>query len=306
MSAARRLGLGTAQFGSAYGITNRSGAVGADDAARILETAQRSGIDLIDTAYLYAGSEALLGVALASAYRPRIVTKTPKFAGCESPSSAAALLDQAFAGSERSLGRAPYGLLLHDAGDLLGPHGDALWAAMERLKRSGRVERIGVSVYSGDEIDRLLERLAVDLVQVPWNPLDTRLADGGQLDRLKAAGVEVHGRSLFLQGLLLQPAGSLPQWLAGLRPAVAELDRALEEAEVSRLEGLLALALAEARIDHVLVGVTSSAELAEIAQAADRAAVLDSPPRFRPSRVIDPRLLNPARWPELRGGVSGP
>jgi len=56
-----RLALGTAQFGSDYGITNRSGQVDPDEAGRILSLAHECGIDCIDTARLYGDSEAVIG-----------------------------------------------------------------------------------------------------------------------------------------------------------------------------------------------------------------------------------------------------
>ena len=41
------------------------------------------------------------------------------------------------------------------------------------------------------------------MIQLPFNIFDTRLAEGGQLQALKNKGVEVHSRSVFLQGVLL-------------------------------------------------------------------------------------------------------
>src|SRR5580698_8243033 len=71
-----RLGIGTVQFGQAYGISNSRGQVPADDVATILRRGAQSGIKTLDTAAGYGEAEAVLG-ALAPLTQPfRVVTKT--------------------------------------------------------------------------------------------------------------------------------------------------------------------------------------------------------------------------------------
>jgi aryl-alcohol dehydrogenase-like predicted oxidoreductase len=174
-----------------------------------------------------------------------------------------------------------------------------LWSCLERLKADGLAARIGVSVYHAHEIDRILDRYPIDIIQLPFSAVDTRLADGGQLGRLAQTGVEVHARSLFLQGLLLAPADDIPDRFAPVRAAVRQLDAQFSRQGLSRLEGLLAMAFSHAEIDRFVVGVTSAAELNAIivaSRAASRVKDLQVPALAG----IDERLLNPARWGEIR------
>jgi aryl-alcohol dehydrogenase-like predicted oxidoreductase len=94
------------------------------------------------------------------------------------------------------------GLLLHRPSDLIGQHGKALYAAMVELKTLGLVKKIGISIYHPDELDSLLENMYFDVVQAPFNIFDQRIADSGWLARLSNLGIEVHVRSVFMQGLL--------------------------------------------------------------------------------------------------------
>jgi aryl-alcohol dehydrogenase-like predicted oxidoreductase len=48
-----------------------------------------------------------------------------------------------------------------------------------------------------------------DLIQVPLNPLDTRILDSGWVDILKKFKVKIFVRSVFLQGLLINENRSL-------------------------------------------------------------------------------------------------
>ena len=56
-----RLGLGTVQFGLAYGIANQVGQVSGVGAAEILGLAWAAGVNTLDTAIGYGNSESILG-----------------------------------------------------------------------------------------------------------------------------------------------------------------------------------------------------------------------------------------------------
>jgi aryl-alcohol dehydrogenase-like predicted oxidoreductase len=292
-----RLGLGTVQFGMTYGVTNARGRVAAAEVAAIIGKAAEAGISVLDTAPLYGDSEAVLGRASAGTMGFRVVSKTLKFAGMQPQAARGELRATAERSLERIGVESLHGLIFHDSADLLGPAGDLLWSEMERLRGEGLTERIGLSVYSGDEIDRALERYPISLVQLPFNPVDRRLVEGGQLQRLRHGGVEVHARSLFLQGLLLQH--KVEGRFAGLAPALAELDRAAAAAGLDRLSAIFAAAFAQTEIDHFVCGVTSATELEELIAAAARANALTQPFRFASTAAVDERILNPARWSEL-------
>lgn len=292
-----RLGLGTAQFGLAYGITNPAGQLDQAEAAAILTCCADAGISTLDTAHLYGDSEAVIGrCSQDPAFQ--IVTKTPKFGDIESEKGAAELLRTAFNESlARLRRRSIHALLIHDAGDLSGPWGRTIWKEMEALKAAGLAGKIGVSVYEGSAIDEAIKAYQIDIVQLPWNPLDSRLKEGGQLERLADQGIEVHARSLFLQGLLLQDVEQIDDRFAPVKEAVRELDRCSANAEIGRLEAILAIAFNRPEITRFIVGVTSAAQLAAIIEATKRAQ--DPSGLQLPEFDLDPIYLNPSRWDEL-------
>lgn len=297
-----KLALGTVQFGLPYGVTNTAGQVQPETVAAILARAASHGIDLLDTASLYGSSEAVLGEATRLGGGFRIVTKTAKF-GDVSPgdrSAVSARFDAALAGSLARL-RTPSvdGLLAHDVNDLLGANGEHLWEKMQTAKARGLVARVGASIYTGDEIDRLLERFRPDIVQVPINILDQRLVRGGQLDKLAQAGIEIHARSIFLQGLILQDPAALHPKFGVLADSLSGIRGAAASAGLTVLEAALAGAAASGRISHMVVGVTSVGELEEIASATKALAKRAVVPDLTGWGCEDERLLNPARWNEL-------
>ena len=294
-----RIGLGTVQFGAPYGITNAAGQVSRAEVARVLARAGEHGIDLIDTAALYGESEAAIGASLPRPSHFRIVTKTSKHSDGETPAAGAARLEATFLQSLDRLGdESVHGLMAHEADDLLKPAGPALWDAMLALKSRGRVARIGASVYTGAQIDGLLRHYPLDLVQIPINAVDRRLIDGGQLARLKARGVEVHARSIFLQGLLLADPSKIERRFGPLQACVAGLNGHFAAHGLSPLDGHLTTALQNAAIDCVIVGITSVGELDALAAAVSKAALA---PRIdvTPWSIRDETVLSPALWAKL-------
>jgi aryl-alcohol dehydrogenase-like predicted oxidoreductase len=296
-----RLGLGTVQFGQAYGITNTAGQVPRDEVGRILAEAAAAGVRVIDTAALYGSSELVLGETLPADARWRIITKTPKFADVRHHEEARARLHKTFITSLRHVRRpAIAALLAHDADDLLSPLGRALWDAMGELKARGQVTKLGASVYSSAQIEQLLNCFPLDIVQVPFNALDRRLDRSGALARLAAAGVEVHARSAFLQGLLVARPERIDPRFGPLRESVAGLQKYFAGQGLTPLEGALATVLQKSEISCIVLGVTSIHEFRAILSAVKIASQIGACLDIERFEIGDERLLNPANWDRVR------
>ena len=291
-----RIGLGSAQFGMDYGISNPAGQVAQDEVRRILELAAGSGVRVVDTAAAYGEAEARLGQSLPDGHPFSIVTKLPRLPAELTARGTADWLRGALDLSLKRLrSERVYGLLVHDVHDLLGPRGEDLWDAMQALREAGSVAKVGASVYAASEIDSLLARLPPDLIQVPLNVFDQRLVRSGHLARLKAAGVEVHARSVFLQGLLLmEPAGFADGHFAPARGALAAFQSAAHAMGRSPLQAAVAYAMSVPEVDVAVFGVTRRDQFAEILSAGTAPLPQDW---FASFALEDDRILNPSMWP---------
>lgn len=286
-----KIGLGTAQFGMNYGVTNRGGRVPETEARAILEVARSAGIDLLDTATAYGESETVLGRLLCPEDSFRFVCKIPSLTTAEGPVTFAR---DAFDTSLACLRQDRiHGLLVHSPDDLFAPYGDALWRMMESLRAAGRVRKIGISAYTIHEIERALDRFPIDLIQVPCSLFDQRLIVGGQLAELKRRGVEVHARSVFLQGVLLARPAELPAQLAFFGKPLRALRNELDSRGLTPLAAAVAFVCRRSEIDRAVVGVTRAEELSEIIAASEALTDAD----FDAFAIDDERLLNPALWP---------
>ena len=295
-----RIGIGTAQLGTNYGVTNRVGQVSRSEAGRILGRAAERGVDLLDTAAAYGESESILGGLLWAGHPFRIVTKLGPLTAAGDGASQEAAAERVHGACRQSLDRlrqdSLYALLVHQAADLLGPAGGEIWQALTRLKEEGLVHKIGVSVYTAAEIDKVLKTFVPEVVQLPINALSQTLARSQRIARLRAAGVEIHARSVFLQGILLADPCELPAYFSPYTEVLERFHQLARELRVSPLRLALGYVSGVREIDAYVVGVTSVPELDEILDAA--CVPLQRAPDWSTVACSDDALTNPGRWPK--------
>jgi aryl-alcohol dehydrogenase-like predicted oxidoreductase len=298
----RRIGLGTVQFGLDYGISNPKGKVSMADAALILERANRVGITMLDTAASYGDSEKVLGNIIKGEQNFWIVTKTPGFDSEVITEYEADRLEGIFDRSLEKLKKQKvYALLIHRVADLFKPGGELLVQRMKSLKSEGKVDKIGVSVYTAKEIEQVLNRFTPDIVQLPFSVFDQRLLAGGWLRRLKEIGVEIHCRSVFLQGLLLMKPEDIDPYFAPVKAHMKAYREMLKDNEITPLQAALWFLLHQNEIDTVMAGVCSVKELEEIYTAVIEGPAGDMD--FAGWKLEDERFLNPALWRLVATGI---
>ena len=162
-----------------------------------------------------------------------------------------------------------YGLLVHNSKDLLKPGSDKLFRELQELKTNGKLLKIGVSVYDPIELDSVLNRFDLDIVQLPFNILDRRMLDSGILDFLYKKNIEIHSRSTFLQGLLLAKSDLHLQQFDKWQGLWKLWQEWLEDNKISALEATIRYVLGTKEISRVLVGVDSERQLKEIIAASN-------------------------------------
>jgi aryl-alcohol dehydrogenase-like predicted oxidoreductase len=291
-----RLGLGTVQFGTAYGVSNSAGRTPPTEVERILRFAAENDISLLDTATSYGDAEAVLGLSMSGLpARFDVVTKTPVYQGRRiGREDARELRDALLRSLDHLRQERLYGLLVHHAADLMGEGGRSLVEELQAAVSEGLVQKIGVSVYDAAQLDAVLSVFVPDIVQLPLNALDRRLIASRHLQRLDELGVEVHARSVFLQGAMLMQPERLPRSLSGLSRPLGEFVRLANRRGLSPLQAALKFVLDRPEVDVVLVGVCTLAELREIAGAV--AGLPDDGAELEPIAMEADHLLDPSRW----------
>jgi len=286
-----KLAIGTAQFGMDYGIGSSPGKVSINEVKKILEYAKSTNIDMLDTASAYGKSEKTLGELNVDEFK--VVTKTRYFNVPKITDDDVNLLNRDFDKSLKDLKLdSVYGLLIHNADDLMKPGASKIFEFLQNLKKINKIKKIGVSIYENKHLSFVLENFDIDLVQLPLNIFDRRLIDNGMLKLLSQEGLEVHARSIFLQGLILMENSSRPHKFDRWDSLWKAWSEWLNDHQISPLEASIRYAMSFSEISKVLVGIDSVNQLIEIMNAAS--GVL--PPIPNELYTDDSLLLNPSNW----------
>ncbi len=285
----KRLIIGTVQFGLDYGVANKAGRIGADLGRSILDFAIQNKIDTLDTAIAYGKSEETLGLIGAKEFK--IITKLP-----EVPDMTGDVTGWVESQILSSLKRLKInqldGILLHRPDQLLDEGGEKLFLALTRQKESGLVKRIGLSIYSTNQLEKLLQNMSFDIVQAPLNIFDQRLISSGWAKNLKKLGVEIHVRSIFLQGLLLMRPEDRPEYFNSWRHRLRMWDEWLFLNKKTPLEICLNYVMSMPYVDRIVVGVDGLNHLREIIDAS-KCGLMEFPDHLQ---IQDERLINPSYW----------
>lgn len=291
--------LGTAQLGLPYGVVRKeSPADDAEAAFAILRAAQEEGFSGVDTAMAYRNAPKRIGSFLERSTNAVdswiICTKLMK----EQPSTPVSLRNS-WDGHLRELrSESVFALLLHRADDVLD---DDVRTFCRTMKNESRTRHLGASVYSPEEARRAIENGFGDVLEIPLNAFSFP-----RWERPSGAfGASfIVARSVFLQGVLLCDAVSLPESVKHLSEHVLRFRSVCSSHGFSPLEGAFAVVGSFPWVSAVTVGVDTVAQLRKLAEAyrsvrgkmqspAELSAFLDdlrAIAEMIPENSIDPRF----------------
>lgn len=290
---AGKLAIGSAQFGLNYGISNTAGKVPNEELKLILKEARSAGISFIDTARVYGDAESALGphssgFNFASKILFELSTKPVNNPG--------EILLQELEDTLKNLRvEKLHGLMLHRETNLLSPQGSEIWAALLEAKKRGWVDKVGVSSFNPKEFERVLDMFPVEIAQVPVNLFDRRYFS--ETLRKRYGNIELHGRSLFLQGFFFIKPEALPPFLQFAKSESEKLWQLAMAHGASPAQLSLSYVASLGLFSRLVFAVTSAQELREILEwplikiSEELLAELEAL-----AKEADPRLPDPTLW----------
>lgn len=284
-----KLALGTVQFGLDYGITNQDGKVSDAEANKIIKVANQANILLFDTATVYGDSESRLGKLTQGDSQSQFISK---FTVTEKLN-----LDKIVCSSLHKLNcPSLYGLLFHNENDLLHPQGLDYYQQLKELKVQGKLQKIGASFYTLKALETALSQYDLDLIQIPASCLDQRFFQSGLLQEAQKQNIEVHARSLFLQGLLLAENADLPISLQKFTPELEHFFYTAKQLNLTPLKLALTYLIKTKEINYGVVGCQNSQQLLDIINSYKYINEKKLDIDLSSLAVSNELLVNPALW----------
>jgi aryl-alcohol dehydrogenase-like predicted oxidoreductase len=261
-SSLSKLGLATSQFGLDQPPGPR-GKPREAEARDILSIAGRSGMSVVEVVRGSATADTLLRGALPQPNPFRMTLTAVR------PDRGPELVEAELRAQMLRLGVERVDTIVApSATDLFSPLGPQLWDRLKALKDEGLCQKIGVPVYASDDPVGVARRFKPDVMQAPASLLDQRLLLDGTLATIAEMGIEVHLRSIFLNGVLFLPPDRAPSHLKAAAGRISRARRLIAEGKSDPLQAALGFALTRPEASHVLVGVTSAAEMSAVVAAA--------------------------------------
>ncbi len=279
-----RIVLGTVQLGLAYGRRMGCPPPDAQHAAETLDAAWEIGVRAFDTAEAYGEAAERLSNWIVHRGIEQYCEVVTKVRAAEVRDSAAIRVAWS---RFRGVGRCT--MLTH-----------GIVSAAVFAEFSSQVIRLGAtpgaSVYEAAEVSTMAEAGA-RRIQAPLNVLDLRQRKAASDTR-----VPFDGRSIFLQGVLLEKPNDAERRAPGTGRLAAAVSAAAGDANVSPASALIAAALTDLGAeDRIVVGVDVPEELSALRDGCmlDRASVehfRDSLHRRLGAEPVSDRVLDPRLW----------
>jgi hypothetical protein len=281
--------LGTATFGTNYGVANSGKVMLENEIKLIIQKAETLNIQYFDTATGYGEAEVYLGKYLNLNIENRICSKVTN----EETRDLNTLIKTAKRILDRTKSKKLWALMLHSPAGLEGQGSKDSMIYLEVIKRMGLVENIGISTYNKEELIKAKESYpALTVFQLPENICDRRSIDSEKLLKLSKEGNHIFVRSLFLQGLLLMDTSKIPRNLISASVTLGIFEEFAKSQGVSRLDLCLAYARQIPWAAGLIVGAFSAKQLEEISNSN-----IELPDLWEKSiPQLSATLINPRNW----------
>jgi len=277
----KKIILGTANFTQRYGV--RPVKVNLDEAKKILNLAKKNNLNILDTADSYLDDISFFKYTkkkfkIISKVKPDIKWISLQYCKDE--------LDKQMIKLDSKIEI----LLLHDVNFFFLSSGIKVFKNLNILKKKGYFKKIGFSIYSPDSLEFLITKYDIDVIQCPYNILDKRIVDSGWLYKLKKKNIEVHVRSIFLQGLLVNKKISNKKYFKKWKNKILNWFKFLTLCRITPIEYILN-DLLDHDFDRIIIGINNYDNLKEILNYK-----IKNNNKSVNFKIKDLKLIDPRRW----------
>ena len=201
-----KLILGTVQLGLEYGINNNEGKPSLQKSLNILNTAFDNGIGFLDTAESYGNSQEIIGEFHKQHPKKtfNVITKTTGDNLLNNEEVQKRISENLKVLNVNEL----YGYMFHNYESF--NKSTHLLKELSLIKCQGKIKYLGISLYKNEELEDVITNYNdFDFIQIPFNLLDNATKRKSILERAKEKGIQIHTRSVFLQGLFFKESENL-------------------------------------------------------------------------------------------------
>lgn len=278
-----KISIGTAQFGMEYGISNVNGQTTYKEMKYILNSAYENNIYSVDLSDSY-------GDSLFKIKKYNKMNKKEEWLFNFKIKNLKNLKLQ-FKKIENKILYKPDCLMLHNFKNFKNiSHLNDIYYNNDF--------KIGYSLYNIEELDLLIENdIKFDRIQIPFNLFDKRFNDNEKLVFLKKNKIEIHARSVFLQGLFFLSNTNIAAHFPDLNKLIYEISENLSFKKFKLYELSLIWVLSHKYIDKAVIGFESHNQFMDIINFVNNITYnQELIKQLEGIRVDDLNILLPYNW----------
>ena len=276
--------IGTVQFGLDYGVTNQNGKINDNELNKIFQFCHDNNIILFDTAQDYGTSEDIISKYKKIYPNIKIITKSK------------------FKSNPNSIIQNSLNKFSHINYFLLHSFNDYNPEIIKTLKSFKNISKIGVSIYNVDEAKVLLKNKDIQIIQLPLNYIDNQWNDP-EFHKLlsERPDIEIHVRSIFLQGILLNPIIKYPNNIPkeDFNLLTQKIETICKKLNLSKIELCLAFINSCNWVHKFLIGIDNFNHLLSNFEIINKNIKLNQEQLKliqNTIKDINPLITNPSKW----------
>tara|TARA_A100000164_G_C21826295_1_gene733002 strand:+ start:137 stop:985 length:849 start_codon:yes stop_codon:yes gene_type:complete len=275
--------LGVTQFGLNYGILNQHNSNKKKKLKQILNFSKKKGINSIYSSKYYGNANKFLATENLNYFKLYIKFKSQDLLKKN-------FLED-FEKMKKKLKKNNLILMLDRFENLKKRERLKIYNILLDLKKDKKINKFGYSIYSFKNLKKICHEFKPNILQCPYNVIDRRLEEKKLLQFLKINKIEIHVRSIFLQGLLILHYSKHPRKFLNWKKIFKKFDDQIQHYKISNLDWCLNFIEKNKYINKILLGVDNIDQLREICSFKNNGKI-----KFPKMYVKDEKLINPSKW----------
>ena len=275
--------LGVTQFGLNYGLLNQHNLNKKKKLKQILNYSKKKGINSLYTSIYYGNANKFLSTENLNYFKIYIKFKSRD------------LLKKNFLRGfdkiKKKFKKKDLILMLDRFENLKNRERSKIYNTILDLKKDKKINRFGYSIYSFKNLKKICNQFKPYILQCPYNVIDRRLEEKKLLQFLKINKIEIHVRSIFLQGLLILHYSKHPRKFLRWKKFFKKFDDQIQHYKISNLGWCLKFIEKNKYINKILLGVDNIDQLQEICSFKNNVKI-----KYPKIYVKNEKLINPSKW----------
>jgi len=288
-----RIIIGTANFGSSYGVL--SSQLDKSNIYKIKLLLKKNKINYFDTAFEYKGSNQLINFLKTNNSKIIQKFKIPDNYNKNNCKLTPKILKTLKDYNSSNLDS----LLFHNINDFKSKEIKNVLEELYQLKKKKIIKKIGVSIYSPNDLKQIFKHFVPEVIQAPINIFDNRILKSKWMKLIKKHKISLHARSIFLQGLALRKFNEIQKIKALNKKSLKHLknyESYLNKSCQKKIDYCLNFVLNIEKVDSIVIGIKNANELREILEKIKKKKIKKNILNQKKFFTNNLNLIDPREW----------